>query len=340
MRCSETPRGRWPDVRRGVIALLATVGAVVGFAAPPAQAEVAVTVAVSTADGSPPRVDQPVTVSGQVTGTTGPVTVTLERREPGDSAPTQVGMPQDTQPDGSFSFTDQPDKRGAVTYTVTVQPSGPSGSATADVAGLDPHLRLTASTAVVRSGHRVHLTAHLDPATTVRQVTVHAKPYHQDRVTVGTGDTDATTGEFSTRHTVDRRTRFVVTFAGDDRYDPAVDRLVVRARAALDERLRGGYGEAHGFRLYHPSSNPSVTVHLHPVHDRACVFFRAQRRDDGRWHNTAVSDCVHTDADGLARGILTGDHIVGRPYRLRAETHRTTMALAGRGQWLKIRFHR
>jgi hypothetical protein len=326
---------------RRLVSVLAVVAGVLAIAVPTAFADVTVTITVAAADGQQPRVDAPLTISGQVSGASDQVMVALSRQEPGDASPQSVGMPQSTDADGNYSFTDAPDRRGSVAYTVTVQPSGPSASATTDVRGLTADLRLTAADHVVPSGHSVDLTVHLASPTDDRHVTLDAKPYHRDRAQVAAGEVDAGTGELTAAYTVDRRTRFFAHFAGDDRYEPASDKLLIRARAVLVERLRGGYADKDGYRLYHPDRDPALAVRLLPSR-RACVYFRAQRKDNGRWRNAAVSDCVHTTSDGLARGVFKGygHHVVGPPYRLRAETHRTKVALAGRGPWLRLKFHR
>ncbi len=324
------------------LAVMATaVAAAMALAVPPAGAadDASLTVEVST----PRQVDQPVTVSGDLTSASEPIvypaTVTLQRDRSAES--TTVA----TDSAGHYTFTDTPDTRGAVTYTVSwigdgAHPSGAETSTTVDVTGLSTSVELSARNRVVRSGRLAHLTAHLGGTATSRTVTIYAKPYDQARVRVARGETDPQTGDFTASFRLDRHTRFIARFRGDDRYEPARDRVRVRARSTLRERLRGGYDEAHGYRLYHPGADPSLSVWLHPVQNHACIYFRAQRRQDGRWRNSAVSSCVHTDGDGRARGVLTGDHIVGRPYRLRAETHRTDLALGSHGRWLRLKFHR
>lgn len=325
-----------PDLHRWLAAALAAAVALLTgvVLAAPARADVTVTIEVS----SDRQVDHDLTVSGQVSGAMAGVVVTLQRQDPGGAPPQSVGS-QTVDASGGYSFTDSPDARGSVTYTVTVQPSGPSNSATVNVAGLVPSLSLTAEHRVVPSGRRVSLTAHL-AGPDDRHLTIDAKPRHRERRQIAAGDADAASGDLTTTYRVKRRTVFVVHYAGDSRYDAAAARAVVRARAVLLERLRGGYGTAGAYRLYHPGGDPTVQVQLRPALAHVCVYFRAQHYRGGRWHTRALSSCLHTDPYGAVAGELGGRHVVGEPYRLRAEWHGNRTALAAKGRWLKVKFHR
>jgi hypothetical protein len=108
----------------------------------------------------------------------------------------------------------------------------------------------------------------------------------------------------------------------------------------LDEQLKGGYRTAAGYRLYHESSNPSLAVHVLPERANMCIRFRAQHRDHGDWVRSAVSGCVGTDSTGRVIGVLTGHHLVGHPYRLRAEWQGNTAIAARNGAWLRLEFRK
>jgi hypothetical protein len=127
-------------------------------------------------------------------------------------------------------------------------------------------------------------------------------------------------------------------FAGDSAYAPATAKTTIRVRAVLDEELKGWYRSSGSARLYHRDDNPALAVHMLPEHRDRCLYFRAQHKSHGDWVRSAVSTCVHTDATGRAIGILQGRHIVGVPYRLRAEYHGTTAVARRNGAWLRLEF--
>jgi hypothetical protein len=109
-------------------------------------------------------------------------------------------------------------------------------------------------------------------------------------------------------------------------------------RGVLDEELKGWVRTSGGSKIYHHSDNPSLAVHLLPEHKGSCLYFRAQHRSHGKWVRSAVSTCVRTDSTGRAIGVLTGDHIVGVPYRLRAEWHGTNAVAGRKGAWMHLKF--
>jgi hypothetical protein len=81
-------------------------------------------------------------------------------------------------------------------------------------------------------------------------------------------------------------------------------------------------------------------VQLLPSLRHVCVYFRAQHYRHGHWHTSALSTCLHTNRYGEIAGRLGGRHVVGEPYRLRAEWRGNRTALAANGRWLKVKFHR
>jgi hypothetical protein len=320
-------------------ALSALVGAGIAVATPARAADDA-TVSVQVSDHR--QVGASLTVSGDLTSAsqaiTYPATVTLQRDH---SSETQM---QPTDSTGHFSFSDTPDTRGSVTYTVSWlgdanHPSGATGHTTVTVAGKTPALTLRLGRSVVLTGHTVRVTAHLGAGTTNRAVTIYAKPYRRHRRQLDSGNVDLN-GNRSVTDRVYRRTTFSVHFTGDDAYAPATATRVVRVRAILREHLQGGYASSGGFRLYHPGSNPSVFVHMVPGQSRRCLYFRAQHYYSHSWHTSAVSPCLRTNAHGELIGVLTGNHVVGEPYRVRAEWRGNRALLARDGSWLKLKFHR
>jgi hypothetical protein len=310
-----------------------------GFASPAAAAEASVTVDVSP---SSPRVGEDVTVSGAVTDTDGqPVagaTLNASRRDSSGTEPLVVDM---TDQAGHYSFTDTPDVRGSVTWTVTWQrgvDDDVNGHQTVTVRGLPSSLDLDVSNRTVRTGAGVTLTAHLNSDSTDRTVSIYAKPAGQSRRLVDKGEAGPS-GDFRASADVDRTTTFIARFDGDDTYEPASARRLVRARGRVDDDLRGYYDTAHGYRLFHVGSDATVVAHLVPELADECLYFRAQRHYGGAWHTTAVSPCVRTDAQGRESSKLKGEYVqVDKPYRVRAEWRGSPAALADKGGWLKLRF--
>jgi hypothetical protein len=294
------------------------------------------------------QVDQPLTLSGDVTPdpsipTSTPMTVTVTRQD--SQAPsTMVGSDTVGGPgeDLHYEIADTPSVRGATTYTVAVEMTTATAEKAVWVHGLTTTLGLHRSALIVPFGHIVRLTAHLGDTNIAepdkRRVTIYAKPIGRDKRKL-TSDVVNSDGNLSVKFTIHRRTTFTAVFAGDSRYAPASRAKLVRARAVVLETLKGSYGRSGGYRLFHPGTDPSLVASVLPRRRGVCLYFRAQRYSNGSWHNTAVSGCVSTDDRGTALGVLTGDHVVGRPYRLRAEWRGDRVALARNGAWLRLKFH-
>lgn len=317
-------------------ALVAVAIAAVGIVAVPGVAFAAETVTahVKTAN---PTVGQPLEIDGQVSGaSSSPSTVTVTRDDSaGQDQP--VGMPVMTSADGSFTVTDNPPVRGSVTYHVSADADAAATDVTTTVAGKSPGLTIHVTPAPGVAESSEHVTAHLGAATTNRDVTLYFRPYQGSRQQFDQGSVDAN-GQRVADHVVHRRTTFIVVFAGDSAYAPATAQTTVSVRPVLDEQLKGWYSTSGGARLYHHKHNPSLAVHMLPEHKGSCLYFRAQHRRHGNWVKSAVSSCVKTDSTGRAIGVLTGDHIVGVRYRLRAEWHGTTALRQANGQWLYLEF--
>ena len=312
--------------------------AVVGPAPFAAAADGTVTVSVTP---TAPHVGEQVTVSGDVTDGSGqPVggaPLSATRTDPdGTMQPVTVNMADAT---GHYSFTDTPPAYGQVTWTVTWQTTGVSGQQTVDVTRQTTQLSLDADHDRVRSGTVAQLRAHMEvrPDRTNRTVSIYAKPYRLDRRLVERGDVDAG-GDLDTTFKVERRTRFVVRYDGDGTYAPAKDVVVVRARALIRNHLRGGYDRMKGFRIYHVGADATVVAHMRPEFKGACLRFRDEHFYLGRWHKSAVSDCIRTGSGGRAVAHLGGAIAVDDPYRVRAEWRGGKIAAAGHGRWLKLRF--
>jgi hypothetical protein len=307
----------------------------------PATAAVAgetVTAHVATAH---PAVGQDLDIDGQVTGAaSSPSTVTVTRDDSaGQGQP--VGMPVTTDPDGTFTVTDQPPVRGSVTYHLNAAGGAANTEVSTTVARNATDLTIHVSPSPVDVGSTVRVVAHVGSATTNRALTLYATPYGGSREEFDSGPVDANGDRTATR-VIHRRTTLTAVFSGDDAYAPARASVVSQPRAVLTEKLRGGYATRDGYRLYHRSDTVNVFARLQPERKGACLIMRAQRHYGGAWHKAAVSDCrddpVRTNSAGEVIAQLRPPHTLREHYRLRAEW-RGNKAVAGRnGAWLHLEF--
>ena len=340
MHCSVTRAKRQPDMSRAsALRAIAVCGvgaclAAVAVAVPAAAVAESVTAHVTTAH---PTVGQDLVIDGQVSGaSSSSSTVTVTRDDSaGQSQPVGMG-PVMTNPDGTFSVTDQPPVRGNVTYHVDADAGAATTDVSTTVAGKTADLSIRVSPAPADVDRTVHVVAHLGgPAN--GQLTLYAAPYGGSRHEFDSGPVDAN-GNRSADRAVHRRTTFSVVFPGDSTYAPAKAKTTLHVRGILDEALKGYFRSSGGSKLYHRNDNPNLAVHLRPEHKGSCLYFRAQHRAHGKWVRSAVSTCVRTDSSGRAIGVLTGDHIVGVPYRLRAEWHGTKSVDGRKGVWMHLEF--
>jgi len=340
MPFSAIRRKRRPDVRRAsafraaVVAGAGACLAAIALAVPASAVAESMTAHVVTAH---PTVGQDLEIDGQVTGgSSSSSTVTVTRDDSvGQDQP--VGMPVMTNPDGTFTVTDQPPARGSVTYHLDAD----AGAATADVsttvAGKQADLTIHVSPAPADVQSTVHVVAHLGSATTNRDLTLYAMPYGGSRQQFDSGPVDAN-GDRKADRLVHRRTTFTVVFAGDSAYAPATVHTKLHVRGVLEETLKGWFRSSGGTKIYHHTDNPALAVHLLPEHKGSCLYFRAQHRSHGKWVRSAVSTCVRTDGTGRAIGVLKGVHIVGVLYRLRAEWNGTKAVDGRKGAWMHLEF--
>ncbi|HET6816376.1 MAG TPA: hypothetical protein VFH66_04035 [Mycobacteriales bacterium] len=328
---------------RWTSALACFVLAVAGLvAAPEADAAETYTVTVHITASPSAHVGATLTVSGSVTNGSGGVaaaTLTIKRTDERTGA-TETLAPMMTGADGSFSAPDpQPAVWGYESYDVTASDTNGSGAGHSSlwISRYSTTLTITSTRSVVSAGSLAHVTAHLGTTDTNRTVTIYARPYRRDRTQIRSGAVDATNGDLSATYTMERRTRFIAYFAGDQKYRPASAYVVVLARAVVHEHLRGGYATSGKYRLYHSGANPVLAVHMLPELDGVCLEFLAQRYYNGAWHRDAVG-CVRTDVYGRAIGVLTGDHHLYSPYRARARWGGSAAVLARTGAWQYLKF--
>lgn len=316
--------------RLGLVVVAVCAAVEVLAVAPAALADESVTAQLSSAN---PTVGHQLTIDGDVTGAATAESMITATREDATGTTAIAGT---TTTQGHFQLQDTPPARGQVIYHVTAD-----GSATTEVAvqvaGMPTDLSIHVRPAPADVQGTVRVSAHLGSPTTNRTVTLSLRPYHRSRHDFDGGPVD-TDGDRSATHVVHRRTTFFASFAGDTTYAPVTVRRTVRARAVLDEALRGWFRSSNGVRIYHRDDNPALAVHMLPERKGACLYFRAQHKSHGDWVRSAVSSCVHTDSSGRAIGVLKGHHITGVAYRLRAEWHGTKAVARRSGDWMRLEF--
>jgi hypothetical protein len=322
-------------VKARLLAVLACAAFVSGgFAVVAPEAMAAESISVSVTPSSP-VVDDMITVNATVSGAM-PTSLTAYRTDRNGKQAMFTLAPTGTS--GDYSGTDPlPAVWGTMTYVVSDDVNQVTGKASVYVTRHPTSLTITRARKVVSAGWQAHVTAHLGTTDTNRTVTIYARPYKRDRTEIRSGAVDPTTGKLSASYTMERRTRFIAHFTGDLKYRPATVSVVVLARAVVREHLRGGYATDGAYRLFHVTDNPVLAVHLIPELDGVCLRFRAERYYNGSWHLDAVG-CVRTDPNGRAIGVLTGDHHLNSPYRVRARWPGTYALLAKSGAWQRLEF--
>ena len=326
--------------RRAVVSCAVASVVLGGSVTIAAAAAETITAHVTTAH---PMVGQELDIAGQVSNAASyPVMISVTRYDDANPGGTPAGTTTTNDNQGDFTFADTNQARGSVKYRLSANDaSGASVDVPVQVAGKPTDISVAAKPNPADANSSVHVTAHLGSPTTDRTVTLYAQPYQQGRQQFDSGAVDAN-GNREADHPVQRRTTFIASFAGDTEYAPASARVTVRVRAVIDAQLRGGYGSRGGYRLYHRNASVDVFIHLQPEFKGACVVMRAQRKSRGSWHNAAVSGCgsdaIRTNSAGQVIAQLQPPHIVGVPYRLRAEYRGGDGVAARSGRWLLLRF--
>jgi len=304
--------------------------------------------ALMSAAHSPPALHDPITVSGKLLSAASPLsggeTVHLVRK---DLAGIHDVADATTDGTGSFSFApDTPndgteDIGGPVTYTAswpgdaTHRPGVVSVSA--NIPRWPTSLTVRTNRTTYAHGGLATVTAHLGQTLNSRKVAIYMTPYGGSKVLLKNADVDAN-GNLRVSHRVYKRTTFSARFVGDFLYAPAHASTVAQVHGLVTEALAGSYGTSGAYHLYHLTSNPVLRARLYPNLDDVCLYFRAQRYSSGAWHTVATSSCVRTNSLGKAAGALTGNHLTGNPYRLRAEWRGNSIALAFNGPWMRLKF--
>lgn len=242
---------------------------------------------------------------------------------------------------GAFGFTDSPAVGGTNTYTVSfagnTQHQAVSASRAVSVSRVTPTLTLTTDHATY--GYRATATvkAHLGTTFDGRTVSIYATPVGQAKVLLKTGRVDAS-GNLTVTRVVGRKTTFSVVFAGDQRYAPRTVTRTVAVHVAMSSTLTGNYATSGKYKLFRTSVNPAFTVAVSPQKDLQCVYFRIQRYAAGAWRPEVLSGCFNLNGSSTSSVLVTGTHVRGVSFRMRAEYGGDTQNVATNGAWKYFRF--
>jgi hypothetical protein len=321
-------------MRRLAVIVVTALLAGTAFGAPPAEAATAIDADFVTTD---PHINQELEIHGTVTEAPLAAMVAVTRVDSNGSFPLD---PVAVNEDGTFDVTDTPPVRATVAYRLELMGDDSVSIVIAIyVTGLTTNVEATVSRKVVRTGRSVTLTGHLSGGAPGATMWLVATPYKRESELIRTGPV-APDGTFSGQYTVTRRTLLRAAFRGDKTHEPSFDRLLVKARAHVTDRLGGGYTTKNGFRMYGANAEPPLYGHLRPERRDACLYYKAQRHYLGEWHTVETSGCVRTDGDGRTVRVLEGNHVLDTPYRVRVEWHGSTAWLPANAPWLKLKFHR
>ncbi|HVF06121.1 MAG TPA: hypothetical protein VNA20_14865 [Frankiaceae bacterium] len=221
---------------------------------------------------------------------------------------------------GSFAITDKVAKRGAYTYTLSFAGDSTYAASTKafamTVRGLTPALSMITNATIYNHLATARVLARLGPTYTNRTVTITAKPLDRTGRTLVSAKVDSN-GYLRTTHTLYWKTTYTASFAGDDVYEPRKVTRTVRVYAAVSQTLSGYYATSNGYRLYRRTADPVVSATARPS-THGCFAMTAQRYTSGAWRTVSTASCVGIGGSDEAVGVLTGDPMVGVPYRIRS----------------------
>jgi hypothetical protein len=188
-------------------------------------------------------------------------------------------------------------------------------------------------------GERATVTAHLGTTFNGRVVTLYATPSGGTRVVLLSGQVNSA-GNITAYYTMRMRTAFAVSFPGDWRYAPASASALRYSRALIRTTLSGYYATSGSYHLYRSTAPSEQNARLYPAYGAMCLWFRAESYYSGAWHPAAGPTCLRTDSTGFVGAVYTGTHVLGRPYRLRAEWRTNTLNSAYVAPWQYVKFTR
>ena len=254
-----------------------------------------------------------------------------------------TGLPNvTTAANGAFSFTGKVGRRGSYTYTVTYDGDSTRLPATRPVVltvtGLTPSLSIATNKSTYAYRAVATATAHLGTTSSNRVVTIRRQRWGQETMATLKSGAVNSSGNLSGTATVEWRTVFTATFAGDDVYEPRTVSKVVAVQAGVRQSLSGYYGTSGSYRLYRTSVAPKLAVTIAPMRQYACATYTAQRYYSGAWRTVATNACAQLDGTSKVTVTFGSARTAGYLYRVRAGWPGDTYNAATQGAWQYLRF--
>ena len=242
--------------------------------------------------------------------------------------------------DGRFTITDHPPVGGTNIYTVSYAGDGTltnsTGSAKVVIARATTALSARINKSIYSYGATEKLSVHLgrtfDPQ--MRTVSVYAKERGRRSVLVRRTGVDRS-GDVTVRTSLTRNFKFIVVYAGDERFAPRTVTVSGRVRVRIREVVAGSYASHGGYHWFHASKGGAMAVKLSPNKYDRPVLFRLQTLSDGTWRT------VDRAIEYLNKNSVVGVAFGGRPYtplRIRCEYRADEINAGQNGAWWYVQF--
>jgi hypothetical protein len=145
---------------------------------------------------------------------------------------------------------------------------------------------LNASASKLQYKRSVHLTAHVNGATT-GSIAIYATPFGETRQLVGTGTVDGS-GKFTASWVMKQKTTFTAEYEGDDSHAISTSAgRVVSVYAVATMRMTNYYGKSGKYRLYRSGHYPTGIGSVVPNHRNLPLKFVAEGYFGGKWRVVA-----------------------------------------------------
>jgi hypothetical protein len=194
-------------------------------------------------------------------------------------------------------------------------------------------LRLSVDDRNIRYGERFTATIALKAAEG-RTVSLYAKT-DNGRRTIATGRVNRL-GILRVPVTLNRNSRLVATYTGDDSFGPTQASVSVKIGAKLRTATGNTYGRAGRYHLVHDRKDPILGVRLFAPDGDQCIGFAFQVRRAGSWYDAGIHRCSRTDDSGRAGIRITGVP-KGTDLRVRARFTGSSVNGAARTSWVYYR---
>lgn len=197
---------------------------------------------------------------------------------------------------------------------------------------------LSLSSEELSFGESVTLTAHLGAhsETSNDTLSVYQTPSGGSETLVSTGTVDES-GNFTVTLSPAENSAYRATWSGDDDYAPASSSdAVVEVHVVTTGKLKGFYGTAGKYKLYHVGKDPKYVGEVAPNHSGDDLTFIAQRLKNGNWKAYGTASFELNSNSKVTVFLL---HPAKGKYRVRASFPDDSDHLADKSPWsfLKVK---